>query len=133
MSLDNWQVRFERLRCIGHLDYRQRGLLRGWESSVAFINVLRISTKYFLPFKKRAHEGCPHSKGIHLGSHLVLMNDRSRTVERRFLLGAFVCAVPADRWLFCSCEHTVGTSIRRRRILWPQGVQSENHQIGLRH
>jgi len=28
MSLDNWQVRFERLRCIGRLDYRQRGLLR---------------------------------------------------------------------------------------------------------
>src|SRR5690348_1895140 len=28
MSLDNLQVRFERLRCIGRLDYRQRGLLR---------------------------------------------------------------------------------------------------------
>jgi hypothetical protein len=32
------------LRCIGHLDYRQRGLLRGWESFVAFIILLLKSS-----------------------------------------------------------------------------------------
>jgi hypothetical protein len=46
--------------------------------------LLRILRKYFLPFKKRAHEGCPHLKG----AHLILNEIRSRTVEKRSSWGA---------------------------------------------
>jgi hypothetical protein len=59
--------------------------------------------KYFLPSKKRAHEGCPQLKG----AHLILNEIRSRTVEKRSSWGAGLRR-PAYRLRSRPRGHTLG-------------------------
>jgi membrane-associated phospholipid phosphatase len=61
------------------------------------------------------------------------MNDGSKTVERRFQLAAIFCTVLLIVNYFALRRHALGTSIRPRRVPWPQNVGSGNYHVRFSH